>query len=84
MMLDKFTEKAQAAVSDANETAFLRNHPEVNPWHLLHALVEQQDGLVPPLFRHMGIEPGRVFQVVSSQLDSMPRSVRVRSMAAVA
>ena len=41
MMLDKFTEKAQAALNDANEAAFLSNHPEVNPWHLLSALIDQ-------------------------------------------
>jgi len=72
MILDKFTEKAQAAVADANEAAFLANHPEVNGWHLLSALVDQADGLVPPLFRQMGIDPARVREVVSAQLASMP------------
>ncbi len=72
MMLDKFTEKAQAAVSEASETAFLGNHPEVNAWHLLSALVEQTDGLVPPLFQRMGIDVARVRAVVTAQLASMP------------
>jgi ATP-dependent Clp protease ATP-binding subunit ClpB len=72
MMLDKFTEKAQAALSEANEAAFLANHPEVNPWHLLRALIDQADGLVPPLFQRMGVDPSRVRDVVSAQLASMP------------
>ena len=72
MMLDKFTEKAQAAVSEASEAAFLANHPEVNAWHLLSALIEQSDGLVPPLFQRMGIDVSRVREVVSAQLASMP------------
>src|SRR5712671_201474 len=71
MMLDKFTEKAQAALSEANEAAFLANHAEVNPWHLLSALIEQTDGLVPPLFQRMGIDPARVREVISAQLASM-------------
>jgi ATP-dependent Clp protease ATP-binding subunit ClpB len=72
MMLDKFTEKAQAALNEANEAAFLANHPEVNPWHLLSALIEQTDGLIPPLFQRMGIEPARVRDVVAAQLASLP------------
>ncbi|HET6348151.1 MAG TPA: ATP-dependent chaperone ClpB [Candidatus Krumholzibacteria bacterium] len=71
MMLDKFTEKAQAALSDANEAAFLANHAEVNPWHLLSALIDQPEGLVPPLFQRMGIDPARVREVASAQLASM-------------
>ncbi|HEX6789793.1 MAG TPA: Clp protease N-terminal domain-containing protein, partial [Candidatus Krumholzibacteria bacterium] len=71
MMLDKFTEKAQAALNEANEAAFLANHAEVNPWHLLSALIDQEDGLVPPLFQRMGIEPSRVRDVVRAQLSSM-------------
>jgi ATP-dependent Clp protease ATP-binding subunit ClpB len=72
MMLDKFTEKAQAALSEAQEASFLGNHPEVNPWHLLSALIEQTDGLIPPLFQRMGIDPARVREVVQAQLASMP------------
>ncbi len=71
MMLDKFTEKAQAAVNEASEAAFLANHAEVNAWHLLSALIEQTDGLVPPLFQRMGIDVARVREVVSAQLSSM-------------
>ena len=71
MMLDKFTEKAQSALSEANEAAFLASHAEVNPWHLLSALIEQADGLVPPLLQRMGIDPARMREVVSAQLSSM-------------
>jgi ATP-dependent Clp protease ATP-binding subunit ClpB len=71
MMLDKFTEKAQSALNEANEAAFLANHAEVNPWHLLSALIEQSDGLIPPLFHRMGIDPARVREVITAQLSSM-------------
>jgi ATP-dependent Clp protease ATP-binding subunit ClpB len=72
MMLEKMTEKAQAAIRDAHEAAFLKNHAEVNSWHLLRALVEQEDGIVPPLFRGMGIDPARVGEFAAARLDSMP------------
>jgi ATP-dependent Clp protease ATP-binding subunit ClpB len=72
MMLEKMTEKAQAAVRDAHEAAFLRNHAEVNAWHLLTALVEQEDGIVPPLFRRVGIDPARVREVAAARLEALP------------
>ncbi|MCI0452029.1 MAG: AAA family ATPase, partial [Candidatus Latescibacteria bacterium] len=72
MRLDKFTEKAQAALSDANEAAFLKGHPEVTAWHLLAALTEQEDGLVPALFQRMQIDPSRVRAVVEQRLAAMP------------
>ena len=48
-MMDKFTEKAGAALTAASESAFLKKHPEVTPWHLLQALTEQEGGVVPAL-----------------------------------
>ena len=48
MMMDKFTEKARGALAAASESAFLKNHIEVTPWHLLGALIDQ-DRLVASL-----------------------------------
>jgi ATP-dependent Clp protease ATP-binding subunit ClpB len=72
MKLDRFTEKAQQAIADANEAAFLKGHAEVTPWHLIAALVDQEDGLVPALFQKMQIDPARVRTVVAQRLDAMP------------
>jgi ATP-dependent Clp protease ATP-binding subunit ClpB len=72
MMMDKLTEKAQAAFSEASELAFLKNHSEVTPWHLLAALVAQGKGLVPPLLGRMGVAPARVTEVAERQLESLP------------
>jgi len=73
MMMDKLTEKAQAAISEASELAFLQNHSEVTPWHLLGALMQQEGGLVAPLLSRMGVEAPRVTEVVERQLESLPR-----------
>lgn len=70
--MNKLTEKAQAALSEASETAFLKNNPEINSWHLLSALVQQGDGIVPPLFSKMGIDPVRVAEISQKQIDAMP------------
>jgi ATP-dependent Clp protease ATP-binding subunit ClpB len=69
MMMEKFTEKAKNAIQEAGELAFLKNHPEVNSWHLLSALLRQEGGMVPPLLVRMGVDTDRVMEVVDSQLD---------------
>ena len=53
-MMNRFTEKAAGAANTASEAAFLRNHVEVTPWHLLKALVEQDGGIVPALLERLG------------------------------
>ncbi len=72
MMLDKFTEMARSALAEANETAVIAGHAEVTGWHLLGALLDQEGGLVPPLFEKMDIDPARVTEVVTRQLGALP------------
>ena len=57
MKLDKFTVKAQEALQEAQAIARKRDHQEILPEHLLAALLQQQDGLVPPLLQRVGVEP---------------------------
>jgi ATP-dependent Clp protease ATP-binding subunit ClpB len=71
MMMEKMTEKAQKALSDANELAFLGGHPEVNCWHLLGALTDQQDGIVPALLHRMDVQPDRVRDVITKSLEGL-------------
>jgi ATP-dependent Clp protease ATP-binding subunit ClpB len=71
-MMDKLTSKAQQAINDAGEAAFLKNHPDVTSWHVLHALLEQSDGMVPPLLAKMNVDAARVREVVERQFQSMP------------
>ena len=72
MMIDKFTEKARAALNAASESAFLKNNPEVTPWHLLNALLEQDGGLLKSLLEKMEVAPARAAEVVARQLESLP------------
>ncbi|MEW6321136.1 MAG: ATP-dependent chaperone ClpB [Acidobacteriota bacterium] len=59
MNLNKFTEKAQEAILASPQLAHEMNHPDVEPEHLLVALVEQQDGVVPAVLRKLGVDaPG--------------------------
>jgi ATP-dependent Clp protease ATP-binding subunit ClpB len=71
-MMDRFTEKAGAALNAANEAAFLGNNPEVTPWHLLKALLEQEQGVVPILLERMEVSGARVSGAVSQQIEGLP------------
>ena len=51
MNINKYTEKAREAVAAAIELAQQANNPQLEPEHLLVALVEQRDGIVPELLR---------------------------------
>src|SRR5215207_5840790 len=54
MNLDKFTQKAQEAVLDAQRLAGEYNHQQIEPDHLLLALLRQADGVVPQVVAKLG------------------------------
>jgi ATP-dependent Clp protease ATP-binding subunit ClpB len=62
MNINKYTEKAREAVAAAVEQATQQNNPQLEPEHLLVALVAQQDGIVPELLRKMGADPAAVLR----------------------
>ena len=51
---DKLTLKAQEAVQRANDIAAEHGNPELQPVHLLLALVEDREGIVPPVLEKIG------------------------------
>ena len=72
MKLDKFTVKAQEALQEAQAIARKRDHQEILPEHVLLALLQQQDGLVPPLLQRVGAEPRLVQQRIEDELAKVP------------
>src|SRR5689334_9066369 len=70
---DKFTVKAQEAVQRANELASEHGNPELQPIHLLAALLEDKEGIVPPVLEKIGIGPQAVLSDVYSQIEKLPK-----------
>ena len=58
MDLSKFTEKSQAALTEAQNIATRNQHQAVDVEHLMLALIEQEGGLVPRLFEKAKVAPG--------------------------
>ena len=70
---DKFTVKAQEAVQRANQLASEHGNPELVPLHLLAALLEDKEGIVPPVLEKIGIGPQAVLNEVYRELDKLPK-----------
>src|SRR3954466_14377517 len=72
MNINKYTEKAREAVAAAIELARQANNPQLEPEHLLVALVEQRDGIVPNLLRKMNADPAAFARGARELLTKLP------------
>ena len=68
MTLDRFTLNAQKAVAAASQRAGEEGHAQIEPAHLLLALLEQEDSLVGPVLRKIGVDPALVAQEAAARL----------------
>ena len=71
--LDKLTVKAQEALQQSQSLAADEGHPEFDVLHLLAALVEQSDGIVPPILDKIGADRGQLSALVRSELKRLPQ-----------
>ncbi|MGQ9574972.1 MAG: ATP-dependent chaperone ClpB [Thermoguttaceae bacterium] len=69
---DKLTIKAQEAVAEAQSLASQRGHPEIDPLHLLAALVAQRDGVVRPILERIGVNQAQLDRIVEAELNHFP------------
>ena len=73
MNFDKYTQKAQEAVSQTQQVALEFSHQAVEPAHLLLALLRQQDGIVPALVTRISGSTAGLLDAVTKDLESRPR-----------
>jgi ATP-dependent Clp protease ATP-binding subunit ClpB len=69
---NRLTEKSQEALREAQSIAMRHGHTEVDGEHLLLALLEQSDGLVPRLLDRAGVDTAALRTAVESDLDRRP------------
>jgi ATP-dependent Clp protease ATP-binding subunit ClpB len=70
---DKFTVKAQEAVQRATELASEHGNPELMPVHLLAALLEDREGVVPPILEKIGAGTQVVLNDVYREIERLPK-----------
>ncbi|NOZ72458.1 MAG: AAA family ATPase, partial [Chloroflexi bacterium] len=74
MRFDKYTQKAQEAVLEAQNLAQEYEHPTVDPEHLLFTLINQEGGVAPSVLQRIGADPAMVLQQVQQALARKPRA----------
>jgi ATP-dependent Clp protease ATP-binding subunit ClpB len=72
MDFNKLTQKSQEAFAEAQNRAVTLGHVEVEGEHLLWALLDQPDGLVPRLLQRMDLRPEVLKAVVKDELNRRP------------
>ncbi|HZW05135.1 MAG TPA: Clp protease N-terminal domain-containing protein, partial [Anaerolineaceae bacterium] len=73
MNLDRFTQKAQEAIVQAQEIARENNHQAIEPVHLLLALLQQDQGVVPALVTQIAGSPLALRDEVRREVENRPR-----------
>jgi ATP-dependent Clp protease ATP-binding subunit ClpB len=73
LRFDKFTVKAQEALQAAREMGGRSGQQQIEPLHLLWALLAQGDGVVPPLLEKLGVPPAALAGEVEKQIERLPR-----------
>jgi ATP-dependent Clp protease ATP-binding subunit ClpB len=72
--MDKLTIKAQEAIVEAQSKASSLGNPELEPLHLMHALLLDNEGVVVPLLKKIGASVEKLRAVTDSELGRLPKS----------
>jgi len=75
MDFNSFTQKSQQATLAGRDLATQRNHPYVEPTHLLAGLLSQTDGLIYPIMAGLGIHATDVTGPLDRALNAIPTVV---------
>jgi ATP-dependent Clp protease ATP-binding subunit ClpB len=73
LRLDKLTIKAQEAFQEAQEVAARHDQQQIEPLHVLAALVAQTDGVVRPLLNRLGTSPEGLAKDIELALGRLPK-----------
>jgi ATP-dependent Clp protease ATP-binding subunit ClpB len=73
LRFDKLTLKAQEALQASQEIAARHDQQQIEPLHLLAALVVQRDGIVPPLLGRLGVRAEVLADEIELQLGRLPK-----------
>src|SRR5579859_7001554 len=74
MDLNRLTEKAQAAIAAAQRDAEQRHNTQLEPEHLLAALVNQESGVVRAALDKLGVAPAELERPLETILAGFARS----------
>jgi len=70
---DKFTVKAQEALQGTQDVASRFGNQQMEPLHLLLALIDQKEGIVPSLLARLGVPPASVAKEAERAIENLPK-----------
>jgi len=74
MNYEKFTLKAQEAIRAASALAQIKDNPSVETEHLLLALLQQEEGVVPALLDRIGGDKASLAKAAEALVAKLPKS----------
>jgi ATP-dependent Clp protease ATP-binding subunit ClpB len=72
MDASSMTTRSQEAFAAALRSAAAAGNPQIDPLHLLVALLEQADGTAPALLRALGTDPAAITREARSAVTALP------------
>lgn len=72
MNYEQMTLKMQDALQSASSLAQQKDHSEIGNEHLLYAMLNQKDGMIPPLVERIGLQPSSLQKNLENLLDKYP------------
>ncbi len=73
MRFDKFTLKAQEVIQTSQQLAEKFNHQQIEPEHLVIAILEQTEGVIPSLLGKIGVDQRQLMESFEAVLEKIPR-----------
>ncbi|NMG82582.1 MAG: AAA family ATPase, partial [Methanosarcinales archaeon] len=73
MRFDRFTLKAQEAVQEAQNIVLENNQQQLDVEHLMLALLEQSEGVVPSIIQKLGANPAAIKKAVFDEVQKRPQ-----------
>lgn len=70
---DKFTVKSQEAIQQATESASQNENPELQPIHILAALLQDREGIITPVLTRLGANPANVLSQSTERITRLPK-----------
>ncbi|MBI5204193.1 MAG: ATP-dependent chaperone ClpB [Nitrospirae bacterium] len=73
MRMDKLTIKSQEAVQEAQRFAESKGNQELQPEHLLFALLEDSEGIAPQILKRLGTDPKNIQAEIEKEIEKFPK-----------
>ncbi len=73
MRFDKFTIKSQELIQNSQALASRYNHQQIEPEHLLAAMLAEPEGIAGAMLRKLGVSPDEIARAIIAAVDKLPK-----------